>query len=107
MFTFMYEPVRSLGSCIADGGVVHAVNTNRIEDIYFWGDMASVCLVSGERFDVTRHDAILLLDSLGKWGEGASKEISRLEEAGWSYESTKRETRWRPRDEGISHAPGQ
>lgn len=91
MFTFMYEPVRSLGSCIAEGGVVHAVNTNRIEDIYFWGDMASVCLVSGERFNVTRHDAILLLDSLDKWGEAASKEIARMEEAGRSYESAKRD----------------
>lgn len=88
MFTFMYEPVRSLGNCTTEGGVVHAVNTDRIEDIYFWGDMASVCLVSGERFNVTRYDAILLLDSLGKWGESASMEISRLEEAGWSYEKS-------------------
>ena len=89
MFTFMYEPMRSLGSCITEGGVVHAVNIHRIEDIYFWGDMASVCLVSGERFNVTRHDAILLLDSLDKWGEGASKEITRMEEAGGSYEKAK------------------
>lgn len=91
MFTFMYEPVRSLGSCITEGGVVHAVNINRIEDIYFWGDMASVCLVSGERFNVTRHDAILLLDSLDKWGEGASKEIAYTEDAGMRYESAKRD----------------
>lgn len=91
MYTFMYEPMRSLGSFITDGGVVHAVNTNRIEDIYFLGDMASVGLVSGARFNVTRHDAILLLDSLDKWGEGASKEIARMEEAGRSYESAKRD----------------
>ena len=91
MFTFMYEPVRGLGNCITEGGVVHAVNTNRIEDIYFWGDMASVCLVSGAKFNVTRQEAILLLDSLDKWGEGASKEISRMENAGMSYESAKRD----------------
>lgn len=91
MFTFMYEPKRSLGNCITDGGVVHAVNTNRIEDIYFWGDMASVCLVSGAKFNVTRQEAILLLDSLDRWGEGASKEISRMENAGMSYESAKRD----------------
>lgn len=91
MFTFMYEPMRSLGNCITEGGVVHAVNTSRIEDICFWGNTASVCLVSGERFNVTRNDAIILLDSLDKWGEGASKEIVRMEEAGGSYESAKRD----------------
>ena len=93
MFTFMYEPERSLGNCITDGGVVHAVNTNRIEDICFWGDMASVCLVSGERLNVTRQDATLLLDSLDKWGEGASKEIAYTKDAGMSYERAKRDER--------------
>lgn len=90
MYTFMYEPMRSCGNCITEGGVVHAVNTTRIEDIYFWGNMASVCLASGERFNVTRYDAILLLDSLDRWGEGASMEVSRLEEAGQRYESARR-----------------
>lgn len=91
MFTFMYEPVRSLGNCITEGGVVHAVNTNRIEDIYFWGNMASVCLVSGAKFNVTRQEAILLLDSLDRWGEGASKEIACMEDTGRKYESAKRD----------------
>ena len=91
MFAFMYEPVRSLGSCITEGGVVHAVNTDRIEDIYFFGDMACVCLVSGEKFNVTRCDAITLLDLLDREGEGASKEIAYMEEAGGSYESAKRD----------------
>lgn len=91
MYTIMYEPVRSLGSCITEGGVVHAVNIHHIEDIYFWGDMASVCLVSGERFNVTRDEAIRILDSLDKWGEGASKEIAYTEDAGRRYESAKRD----------------
>lgn len=53
--------------------------------------MARVRLVSGAQFDVTRHDAILLLDSLDRWGEGASREISRVENAGMGYESAKRD----------------
>lgn len=89
MFTFVYEPMTRKSEYLVDGGITHAVNTNRIEEIYFWGDMARVCLVSGTQFNVTRHEAILLLDSLDKWGEGASKEIAYTEDAGRSYEKSK------------------
>lgn len=91
MYTFMYEPMTRQNEYIVNGGIVHAVNTNRIEDVQFWGDMARVCLVSGTQFNVTRHEAILLLDSLDRWGEGASKEIAYMEDAGMRYESAKRD----------------
>jgi hypothetical protein len=91
MYTFMYEPMTRQNEYIVNGGITHAVNTSRIEDIQFWGDMASVCLVSGAKFNVTRDEAILLLDSLDRCGEGASKEIAYMEDAGMRYESAKRD----------------
>lgn len=85
----MYEPVRSTGSGLVEGGVTHAVNTDHIEDIQIWGDMARICLVSGAQLDVTRHEACLLLNALDECGEGASREITRAEDAGRSYEKAK------------------
>lgn len=64
MFAIMHEPERLLGGGRVDGGVTHAVNTDHVEDIYFFGDMARVCLVSGTQFNVTRHEASFLLDAL-------------------------------------------
>ena len=93
MYTFMYEPMTRQNEYIVNGGITHAVNTSRIEDVQFWGDMARVCLASGAQFNVTRHEAILLLDSLDRWGEGASNEIVHMEDAGMKYESAKREER--------------
>ena len=89
MFAIMYEPVKRIGRGIVDGGVTHAVNTDRIEDIYFFGDMARVCLVSGERFNVTRSQAIAILDMFDKWRGGASKAIAEMEDTGRSYEEAK------------------
>ena len=65
MFAIMHEPERRLGDGCVEGGVTHAVNTACIEDICFFGDMACVCLVSGEQFNVTRREATFLLDALG------------------------------------------
>ena len=64
MFAIMHEPERRLSGGRVDGGVTHAVNTDCIEDIYFFGNMARVCLVSGAQFDVTRREATFLLDAL-------------------------------------------
>lgn len=89
MFAIMYEPVRSMGSCITEGGLAHAVNTSYIEDIFFYGDRAKVVLVSGDKFDTTRHEATFLLDELDKWGGDASKAIAEMEDAGRSYEKAK------------------
>lgn len=89
MFTFMYEPMRSLGSYITEGGVAHAVNTDYIEDISFYGDMANVLLVSGDKFDTTRQEALSILDALHKWSKGASNEVAEMEDAGRSYEKAK------------------
>lgn len=90
----MYEPVRHLNSCLVEGGVTHAVNTDHIEDIYFFGDMACIRLVSGEQFNVTRHEACLLLGSFNKYGEKVSeervsKDIASMEDMGRSYEKSK------------------
>lgn len=89
MFAIMYEPERRLGGGRVDGGVTHAVNTDRIEDIYFLGDMARVCLVSGAQVNVTRGEAISLLDSFDKWSKGVSEEIAYMEDEGRSYEKAK------------------
>jgi hypothetical protein len=91
MYTFMYEPMTRQNEYIVNGGIIHAVNTSRIEDVQFWGDMARVCLVSGAKFNVTRDEAILLLDSLDRWHEGASKELAYMEDAVMKYESAKRD----------------
>lgn len=91
MFAIMYEPVTRQSEYFVGGGITHAVNINRIEDIYFWGDMARVCLVSGAQVNVTRHEAISLLDFLDKSGKGASEEIACMEEAGRSYEKAKKD----------------
>lgn len=72
---------------LVEGGVTHAVNVDSIEDIYFWGDMARVCLVSGAQFNVTRADAIAILDVLDSCRGGASKAIAETEAAGRSHES--------------------
>lgn len=85
MFVVVYEP-RCLNGGLIDGGVTHAVNIDRIEDIYFFGEMARVCLVSGKKFNVTRSQAISILDVLDKWVHGASKEIAKMEDTGRSYE---------------------
>lgn len=58
-------------------------------DIYFLGDMARVCLVSGAQFNVTRSQAIAILDVLDKWRGGASKAIAETEDEGRSYESAR------------------
>ena len=89
MFAIMYEPVTRKNEYLVDGGVTHAVNINRIEDIYFFGDMACVCLVSGAQVNVTRSEAISLLDSFDKWGKGVSEEIAYMEDEGRSYEKAK------------------
>jgi hypothetical protein len=86
MFAVMYEPER-MNRGLVEGGVTHAVNVDRIEDIYFWGDMARVCLVSGAQFNVTRADAIAILDVLDNCRGGASKAIAETEDAGRSHES--------------------
>lgn len=86
MFAVMYEPER-MNRGLVDGGVTHAVNVDRIEDIYFWGDMARVCLVSGAQFNVTRADAIAILDVLDSCRGGSSKAIAETEDAGRSHES--------------------
>lgn len=86
MFAVMYEPERMNRGSV-DGGVTHAVNVDRIEDIYFWGDMACVCLVSGAQFYVTRADAIAILDVLDNCRGGASKAIAETEDAGRRHES--------------------
>lgn len=91
MFAITYEPVRRLNSSLVEGGVTHAVNTDRIEDIYFFGDMARICLVSGTQFNVTRREAFHLLDALRKCGCNASKAVAYMEDAGRSYESAKRD----------------
>lgn len=89
MFTFMYEPMTRQNEYIVNGGITHAVNIHRIEDIQFWGDMARVCLDSGAQFNVTRDEALSLLDSLDKWRGGASKDIAEMEEAGMIYEKAR------------------
>ena len=89
MFAIMYEPVARQNKYLVDGGVTHAVNISRVEDIYFFGDMARVCLVSGAQFNVTRREAIALLDLLDEWSKGASEEIAYMENAGRSYEKAK------------------
>lgn len=86
MFAIMYEPMARKSEYIVNGGITHAINIHRIEDIYFWGDMARVCLVSGTQFNVTRHQAILLLDTLDTWSDGASNAVAEMEDAGRSYE---------------------
>lgn len=89
MFAIMYEPERRVNRGCVDGGVTHAVNIDRIEDIYFWGDMACVCLVSGAKFNVTRSQAIDILDMIGKWSSGASNEVAEVEDDGRRYEKAK------------------
>lgn len=86
MFAVMYEPKRMTRGLV-EGGVTHAVNVDHIEDIYFWGDMASVCLVSGAQFNVTRSHAIAILDVLDNCRVGASKAIAETEDAGRIHES--------------------
>lgn len=87
MFLITYEPITRQNKYITDGGVTHAVNTDRIEDIYFWGDMACVCLVSGARFNVVRQEALELLDNICRYdGEGASEMVAKMEDAGSRYE---------------------
>ena len=91
MFAIIYEPVRSICSDLIEGGVTHAVNTDHIEDIYFWGDAARICLVSGEHFDVTRPQAISILNVLDKWRGGVSNAIAEMEDEGRGYEKAKTE----------------
>lgn len=91
MFIITYEPERSLGSCIKEGGVAHAVNTDYIEDIFFYGDMANIVLASGDKFGTTRQEALSILDALQKWRSSASKEVAELEGAGRSYEKCARQ----------------
>lgn len=89
MFAIMYEPERRVNRGCVDGGVTHAVNIDRIEDIYFFGDVTCVRLVSGAQFSVTRSQAIDILDVLDKWRGGASKAIAEMEDTGRSYESAR------------------
>nr|DAH96722.1 MAG TPA: hypothetical protein [Caudoviricetes sp.] len=89
MFAIMYEPETHKNEYFGEGGVTHAVNTNRIEDIYFMGDMACVCLVSGAKLNVTRSQAIGILDILGNWRGGASNEVAGMEDDGRRYEKAK------------------
>lgn len=89
MFAIIYEPTIRKSEYIVDGGITHAVNVDHIEDIYFWGDMARVCLVSGAQFTVTRSDAIAILNVLDNCSGSASKAIAETEDAGRSYEKAK------------------
>lgn len=88
MFAVMYEPIIRKSEYLVDGGMTHAVNVDHIEDICFFGDMARVCLVSGTRFNVTRSDAIAILNVLDNC-RGASKAIAETEDAGRNYEKAK------------------
>ena len=89
MFAIMYEPMTRQSKYLVDGGITHAVNINRIEDIYFFENMTRVCLVSGTQFNITRREAIALLNSLDEYSKGASEEIAYMENAGMSYEKAK------------------
>lgn len=89
MYAITYEPVRRLNSSTVEGGITHAVDVGRIEDIRFWGDMARICLVSGAQFNVTRSQAISILDVLDKWRGGASKAIAEMEDAGRGIETAR------------------
>lgn len=89
MFVIMYEPMTRLNKYLVDGGITHAVNANRIEDIYFCGDMAHICLFSGKQLNVARRDALFLLDKLDKWRGGASKSVAEIEDSGRRYEKAR------------------
>lgn len=89
MFAIVYGPIIRKSEYLVDGGVTHAVNVDNIEDIYFWGDMARVCLASGTQFNVTRSDAIAILNVIGNCRGDASKLIAETEDAGRSYEKAK------------------
>lgn len=90
MFLITYEPITRQNKYLIEGGITHAVNTDRIEDIYFYGDMARVCLVSGAQLNVIRQEAVELLDNICRYdGEGASEMVAKMEDAGQRYEMAK------------------